>query len=132
MEECGSSGEGCVQATSREHPFFSTLIPSLNSAARCTVDTANDSYGSFLGCGGRYLHSAVYDPCSHSLWIYGGRDLAGRACEHVVVVNLTSGAVSAWASLDEPEARHMHSAVLVPVSGCRMYVLHQLLFCAIL
>ena len=70
-------------------------------------------------CSGRYHHSMVYDPCSQSLWLYGGRGLSSGCglLDDVVAVSVISGGVRVVESEGvTPEGRYLHSAVLLRVS----------------
>ena len=66
----------------------------------------------------------VYDPCSQSLWLYGGRGLSGGCgqLDEVTAVNLTSGEVRGVEGEGLAlERRYLHSAALLPVSAAISY-----------
>lgn len=91
-------------------------------------------------CPGRRHHSSIYDPCSNTLWIYGGLDHTGQQCQGLTVVNLSLAlnghddhdftlsdlagemreeGVVRWIENSDggaPRERYLHTASLLPVS----------------
>ena len=104
-------------------------------------------------CPGRHLLTAVYDPSSNSLWIFGGMERSGRLCDSgLAVINLLlaltgstnesteagegeerEGLVS-WivsSAGDAPRERFSHAAALLHVSGniCACMYMHREILC---
>ena len=90
-----------------------------HSGTGTTLPHVEDSEEQYpIACNGRYHHTSLYEPSMGLLWLYGGRDLSGTLCRHVVAVNLTSSEVVFLDALSttEPARRFLHSAVLDQVN----------------
>ena len=117
--------------------YLSTLLSSSNSPLSLGnldgINTTDAALSLEQSCLGRRHHSTVYDPCSNSLWIYGGIDRSGELCDGLAIVNLslalnssnvsTSDTVEServvrlvWGSDASPRQRFFHAAALLPVS----------------
>ena len=117
--------------------YLSTLLSSSNSPLSLGnldgINTTDTALSLEQSCLGRRHHSTVYDPCSNSLWIYGGIDRSERLCNGLAIVNLslvlnnsnvlTSNTVEGervvrlvWGSDASPRQRFFHTAALLPVS----------------
>ena len=141
-----SQDESTSNSTTQDLVYLSTLLPSLSShlpVSSGEIEDVNSTATLFsLGqsCPGRRHHTAVYDHCSGSIWIYGGLDRSGKICEGMTVINpshplsgLTGNSQEEgrvrWIRNggDAPSDRFFHSAALVPVS-LAIHVLHLLIF----
>lgn len=114
---------------SQGQAFLSTVI---DSPPYQSTNSSSVLGTSAQSCPSRHHHTAVYDPCSNSLWIYGGLDHSEKPCEGLAVVNLSqalSSSVNSTKVLEEeaarwvvdsggedPHERFLHTAVLLPVS----------------
>ena len=115
--------------------YLSTLPPFLSSHLHVSsgemeeINSTTTFFSLDQGCPGRRHHTAVYDHCSDSVWVYGGLDRSGKICEGLTAINL-SRALSGLTDTseeegvrwirnsgggDSPADRFFHAAALVPV-----------------
>ena len=108
-------------------PFLSSHLP-VSSGEIKEVNSTTMLFSPDQGCPGRRHHTAVYDHCSDSIWVYGGLDRSDKICEGVTVIILPqalSGVTDTskeegrvrWIRNggDAPSDRFFHAAALVPV-----------------